>query len=172
MTTAIRLNSGWLFFITKTGKKNIMNIRLTKEFNFEAAHALHNYDGKCKYLHGHSYKLLVTIIGEPLADENNPKFGMVMDFGDLKKIVNTLIINKYDHATILSNKSTIPGNISNAEYMQNVLITSFQPTCENMLIHFATEIKNKLPKNIKLHALKLYETETSFGEWYAADNEK
>jgi 6-pyruvoyltetrahydropterin/6-carboxytetrahydropterin synthase len=48
-------------------------IRLTKEFNFEMAHALWNYDGLCKNIHGHSYKLLVTVIGEAITDKKNPK---------------------------------------------------------------------------------------------------
>ena len=67
-------------------------IRLTKEFSFESAHALEGYDGKCRHIHGHSYRLYVTIIGEPISDSVNPKYGMVMDFGDLKNIVNEEII--------------------------------------------------------------------------------
>ncbi len=62
-------------------------IRITKEFRFEMAHALWNYDGLCRNLHGHSYILRVTVKGQPIADSNHPKFGMVMDFGDLKAIV-------------------------------------------------------------------------------------
>ena len=56
---------------------------LTKIFHFEAAHALMGYDGRCRNIHGHSYEMRVTIKGMPLMDENNPKYGMVMDFGDL-----------------------------------------------------------------------------------------
>jgi len=60
-------------------------IRITKEFKFEMAHALKGYDGPCKNIHGHSYELMVTILGYPVVDESSPKLGMVMDFGDLKK---------------------------------------------------------------------------------------
>jgi len=77
-------------------------IRLTKEFNFEMAHALWNYDGLCKNIHGHSYKLLVTVIGEAITDKKNPKLGMVMDFSDLKQIVKKEITEKYDHSIVLS----------------------------------------------------------------------
>jgi len=69
-------------------------VRVTKEFRFEMAHALWNYDGKCANIHGHSYILQVTVIGEPISDENSPKYGMLIDFGDLKKIVNDAIVNK------------------------------------------------------------------------------
>jgi len=62
-------------------------IRITKQFTFETAHALYGYDGKCRNIHGHSYKLDVTVIGEPITDMDNVKCGMVIDFGDLKHIV-------------------------------------------------------------------------------------
>jgi 6-pyruvoyltetrahydropterin/6-carboxytetrahydropterin synthase len=68
-------------------------IRLTKEFDFEMAHSLLNYDGLCKHIHGHSYKLAVTVIATPNYDKSSPKRGMVMDFGDLKKIVKQKIID-------------------------------------------------------------------------------
>ena len=81
------------------------NIRITKQFDFETGHALYGYDGKCKNVHGHSYKLSVTVIGTPIADTNNVKCGMVIDFGDLKKIVSSEIVDKFDHATVF-NKNT------------------------------------------------------------------
>lgn len=61
-------------------------IRLTKEFSFEAAHALDGYDGPCREIHGHSYRLFVTVKGCPADDDTNPKCGMVMDFGVLKAL--------------------------------------------------------------------------------------
>jgi 6-pyruvoyltetrahydropterin/6-carboxytetrahydropterin synthase len=81
------------------------NIRITKQFNFETGHALYGYDGKCKNVHGHSYKLSVTVIGKPITDKMNVKFGMVIDFGDLKKIVKEQIVDVFDHATVF-NKNT------------------------------------------------------------------
>ena len=62
-------------------------IRITKEFSFETGHALYGYDGKCRNVHGHSYHLSVTVIGNPITDSSHVKLGMVIDFGDLKKIV-------------------------------------------------------------------------------------
>ena len=62
-------------------------IRVTKEFSFEMAHALWNYDGPCRNVHGHSYRLFVTLYGKPLEEQDNPKNGMVIDFSDLKRIV-------------------------------------------------------------------------------------
>lgn len=145
------------------------HIRITKEFYFEMAHALLGYDGLCKNIHGHSYKLFVTIIGEPISDQNNPKLGMVMDFGDLKKIVNDVVVQKYDHSLVLHNKSHLC-DIQVNELFGKVHLLNFQPTCENLIADFAENIKKQLPPQIHLYSLKLYETNTSYAEWYQEDN--
>lgn len=145
------------------------SIRVSKEFNFEMAHALLNYDGLCKHIHGHSYKLKVTIIGQPIEDVNNPKLGMVMDFSDLKKIIRDEIINVFDHAFLLNKAS---GNIPNDHEMYaRTIYVDYQPTSENMVVDFAQRIKKRLPENVKLHNLRLHETANSYAEWYASDNE-
>lgn len=146
-------------------------IRITKQFSFEAGHALYGYDGKCKNVHGHSYKLWVTVLGEPITNEKDVKLGMVIDFGDLKKIVKQEIVDVFDHATVF-NKNT--PHIELAAELQardhEVILVDYQPTSENMIQDFAQKIKKRLPQHIKLHSLKLQETETSFAEWFASDN--
>ena len=148
------------------------NIRITKQFSFETGHALYGYDGKCKNVHGHSYRLDVTVIGTPISDNSNVKFGMVIDFGDLKKIVKEEIVDVFDHATVF-NKNT--PHVELAKELEarghNVLLVNYQPTSEMMVIDFAEKLKPRLPKGIKLHSLKLQETATSFAEWFASDND-
>ena len=117
-------------------EKNMATIRVTKEFGFEAAHALYNYDGECSNIHGHSYRLFVTVKGEPSLAPGHPKNGMVVDFAVLKKIVEC----------------------------------HFPPTCEMLLADFAGRIREELPASISLESLRLYETATSYAEWYACDN--
>ena len=78
-----------------------MTIRVTKEFRFEMAHALAGHDGPCRNIHGHSYLLSVTLTGTPVNDPASPKNGMVMDFSDLKKIVDSAIVRPFDHALVL-----------------------------------------------------------------------
>ena len=80
-------------------------IRVTKKFKFETGHALYGHDGKCKNIHGHSYQLEVTVQGKPIADKNNPKYGMVIDFSDLKEIVKKEIVDEFDHATVFNGNS-------------------------------------------------------------------
>lgn len=146
-------------------------IRLTKIFGFETAHALHGYEGKCKNIHGHSYKLHVTVLGQPIATEGDNHQGMVMDFGDLKALVNQSIVKPLDHAILLNKNSphlTLGEDLERQGH--KVVFTDYQPTCENMLIDFAKKLQLQLPENVALSSLKLYETENSYGEWIASDN--
>jgi 6-pyruvoyltetrahydropterin/6-carboxytetrahydropterin synthase len=147
-------------------------IRITKEFKFETAHALKGYDGLCKHIHGHSYELKVCIVGKPIADQNSPKLGMVMDFGDLKSIVREEIVDKMDHALVLSTKSEEAHKLAERDEMfQRVLLVDYQPTSENMLVDFVERIKPRLPEGIELHSMFLRETVTSYAEWFASDQD-
>jgi len=132
---------------------------------------LYGYDGKCKNVHGHSYKLSVTVSGKPISDNTNVKFGMVIDFGDLKKIVKEEIVDVFDHATVF-NKNT--PHVELAAELKNrghhIILVDYQPTSEMMVIDFAKKIKDRLPSTIHLHSIKLQETDTSFAEWFASEN--
>lgn len=146
-------------------------VRLTKLFSFEAAHSLEGYDGACREIHGHSYKLYVTIKGTPNSDECDPKLGMVMDFRDLKQIVNEQIISPFDHAFVLrrtEENSRLYEMLR--DRFERIVLVEFQPTTENLISEFARRLQRHLPENIKLHSLRLHETETSFVEWFEQDN--
>ena len=146
-------------------------IRLTKEFSFESAHALWGYDGKCREIHGHSYRLFVTVKGEPIADEQSPKLGMVMDFGELKAIVAREITDRLDHSFVMRRTEQAEAlAAAMGSQFTNVVLVDYQPTCENMLIDFAARLKAALPEGVKLHSLRLHETATSYAEWYSDEN--
>ena len=143
-------------------------LRITKEFRFEGAHALMNYNGKCKNIHGHSYILYVTVVGEAKTDPNGPDNGMVIDFKLLKDIINKNVIDKFDHALVLEEGTPLSNELS-TEY-PNVYLTNFRPTTENLICFFAQAIKENLPQGINLYSLKLHETASSYIEWFAEDN--
>ena len=135
------------------------------------AHALKGYDGPCRNIHGHSYELYVTVIGKPLDDLASPKLGMLMDFGDLKKIVRQSIIEEFDHALVLNRASVDEFLPLTSEIFGKTILVDYQPTSENLLIDFAGRLLPLMPPQVKLHNLRLRETVTSFAEWYASDNE-
>jgi 6-pyruvoyltetrahydropterin/6-carboxytetrahydropterin synthase len=147
-------------------------IRVTKEFPFEMAHVLWNYDGPCRNVHGHSYRLFVTLSGVPAEAPEDPKNGMVIDFTDLKSIVKKEIVNVFDHAVVVSRKYDKEKTEMFTKMFGNTVLVDYQPTCENLISDFAARIAGHLPAGVKLHNLKLYETATSFAEWYASDNQE
>ncbi|HNY02970.1 MAG TPA: 6-carboxytetrahydropterin synthase [Bacteroidales bacterium] len=145
-------------------------IRVTKEFRFEAAHALSGYDGPCRNIHGHSYLLSVTVTGAPISDPASPKVGMVIDFGDLKAIIRQVIIDPLDHALLLNESMRSEAINTGTDPFRNVVFVPFQPTSENLLADFASRIRQLLPPGILLYSLRLRETANSYAEWFAEDN--
>lgn len=144
-------------------------VRVTKIFRFEMAHALWGYDGLCKNIHGHSYVLKVTVVGSPIEDTGNTKLGMVIDFGDLKRIVNKHIVDVYDHSLILNEKAPTHKFQDTAEMFDRKAWFDFQPTAENLVVYFAGILQEKLPESVRLHSIRLYETVNSYAEWFADD---
>lgn len=145
-------------------------IRITKEFSFEMAHALMGYDGPCRNIHGHSYELKVTVIGKPMIDTNSPKLGMLMDFGDLKRIVRKAIVDVFDHALVLNSEMPVKSIEALKQNFEKVTLLPYQPTSELMVIDFARRISSELPEHTKLFSVLLRETGTSYAEWFASDN--
>ena len=146
-------------------------IRVTKRFHFEMAHTLYEYDGLCRNIHGHSYNLEVTLIGEPRREVGHPKDGMVLDFGDLKEIVKSQVVNRFDHSLMVN--SNIPEAQKDLlrQTTDRMIVVDFQPTSENIVTYIAEILQQHLPSTVSLFSIRLYETVTAFAEWFATDNQ-
>lgn len=149
---------------------NQQNIRVTKKFTFDMAHALYGYDGPCKNIHGHTYKLSVTLIGKVINDNTNPKNGMVIDFTDFKKVVKENVIDVFDHSLVLNLNSPHAHLNDLNNNFEKINYVPYQPSCENLIVDFLDRIKFKLPDSVKVKKMKLEETPTSFAEWFLDDN--
>jgi len=145
-------------------------LRLTRVFNFDMAHVLLNYHGKCKNIHGHTYKLEVTVKGAPCNDEASPKKGMLIDFSDFKKLIQDEIITVWDHALMIHRDSDPVLLDALKNNYEKIIAVPFQPTTENMICELASTIKKILPFDLQLFSLRLYETEKSYADWYASEN--
>jgi len=146
---------------------------VTKEIKFDAAHRLMNYQGLCNNIHGHTYKVLVALESESaLLNGAGVNTGMVLDFGELKKVISN-VINEYDHALILNDNDR--ELIKLLKPMEKLKIVKFpgEPTAENMASFFFHAIIGELSKLEKdkketkfvLKKVTVYETETSFAEF-------
>ncbi|SIS66069.1 6-carboxytetrahydropterin synthase QueD [Alicyclobacillus vulcanalis] len=117
-------------------------VAVTKEFTFDAAHHLHAYDGKCANLHGHTYRVVMTVSGRV------NDIGIVVDFGDLKRLFEDVIKKRLDH-----------------QYLNEVL-PPMNTTAENMIVWMWEELERALTdmgeeRDVRLERLELYETPTS-----------
>ncbi|MGZ3918708.1 MAG: 6-pyruvoyl trahydropterin synthase family protein [Bacteroidia bacterium] len=146
------------------------NIRVTKKFTFDMAHALYGHDGPCRNIHGHTYHLSVTIIGKPMVKLKDPKDGMVIDFSELKRLVKKEVIERFDHALVLNGKSPHKKLLALTKQFEKIILLPFQPTCENLLLEIKNSLKKKLNNKYTLWIVRLDETTGSYAEWYLSDN--
>lgn len=148
----------------------MQTIRVTKVFTFDMAHALYGYDGPCKNIHGHTYRLSVTLIGKQIQDKTSPKEGMVIDFTDFKRIVTENVILIFDHALVLKADSPHGLIAGLNENFERIIYSDYQPSCENLVLDMVERIVAHLPTSISLHSIRLEETPTSYAEWFQSDN--
>ncbi|MEI7471205.1 MAG: 6-carboxytetrahydropterin synthase [Chitinophagaceae bacterium] len=140
-------------------------IRLTKIVHFETAHAIHGYQGACKNIHGHSYELHVTVASQYSGDSYIPTPGFVIDFKEIKKMVNNTITELFDHKIVLS--TAFLQQFPAIAEQENLLIWEVEPTAENLLIFIKDQLNLKMNAPIRLVQLKLFETKDSYAEWMA-----
>ena len=135
------------------------------------AHSLHNYDGLCKHIHGHSYNMEVTLIGEPKNEPDAIKDGMVIDFGDLKKIVKKKVVDCFDHSYMVPSRYSKERIEHLKKTTERLIVVDFQPTAENIVVYIAEILQQHLPSYVELYSIRLSETSTAYAEWFASDNQ-
>lgn len=138
--------------------------KATKEFRFEMAHILTNYNGPCGNLHGHSYRCLVTLESKTLDD------GMVMDFSIIKKLLNKSLFDKMDHACAFNINGTDEFEKTIlfvcVNHNKKVMLFPFRTTAENMVKYIYDEVNDLLEsQDIKCSKVQLYETTTGCAEY-------
>jgi len=138
-------------------------ISVTKKFTFDMAHRLEGHKGLCKNVHGHGWVLLVSFTGKT-------KEGMVMDFKQMKTIVNSLIVWDMDHAYCYNKNDIHSKKIANflkKEIDQKLKVVNFRVTSENLAKYILSEINIYLSINklgVICNSVKLYEGEGSYAE--------
>lgn len=138
-------------------------LQVTKIFRFETAHALYGYAGSCRFIHGHSYVLHVTVRSVQQEDVYLPAPGILLDFKQLKKLVQETVIMHLDHQLVLS-RAYVDANPGIAQE-DNLLLMEAEPSAENLLLFVRNAIRGKLTAGTELAGLKLFETQDSFAEW-------
>ena len=130
----------------------------TKTVKFDAAHVLTNHQGLCKNLHGHTYRVDVSV-----AQPDDDARDMVIDFKDLKRIASEVICERFDHAFVYNTESEGEREIAAVveRYGMRTVAISFRSTAENLAKLFYGELKARIPG---LSAVKVWETADSSAE--------
>jgi 6-pyruvoyltetrahydropterin/6-carboxytetrahydropterin synthase len=132
-------------------------LRIAKEFHWEMGHRLPEHFGLCKNIHGHSYKMILTVEGEMNQQQ------MVIDYYDLEKIISP-IIQELDHAFMVNKDDKLVLEFLNQINSKKVVV-DFDATVENICLFILNKIKTaSLPKNIKAIAVRIYETQFDYAE--------
>ncbi|WP_373753786.1 6-carboxytetrahydropterin synthase QueD [Neisseria weixii] len=140
-------------------------MKITKIFSFDSSHMLDGHDGKCQNVHGHTYKLEITVSDGLI--QGGAKDGMVMDFTDLKAIVKQEIITPFDHAFIYDGRNERESQIAALldGWNMKTLRLNCRTTAENMSIEMFVRLKHA---GLKVCSVKLWETPTSCAEYEGA----
>ena len=143
-----------------TSKQAVISI--TRRLEFDSGHRIPNHDGQCRHLHGHRYAIEVTLTGEVADHPGKPDDGMVLDFGDIKRLTNQYVVDLWDHAflvakedeglvaflaTLPNHKTVVMEHVPTVENLDNAAFAILQPV-------FSKSFGGRL----ELSALRLYET--------------
>lgn len=129
-------------------------IRVGKEFSFDAAHRLQGHDRLCQFLHGHTWRVVVSYEGSEVQESGSSR-GMLLDFGDIKKEIQRLV-ERLDHAVILEEGDPLIAVLQTAK--QRVCMVPFRPTAENFAAYFLTALD--------ADSVRVYETPGNYAEAY------
>ncbi len=132
-------------------------MKIAKEFHWEMGHRLPEHFGLCKNIHGHSYKMILTVEGEMNEQQ------MIIDYYDLEKIINP-IIQEFDHSFMVNKNDNLV-----LEFLEKLnskkVIVDFDATVENICLFVLNKIKAaNLPENIKSISVRIYETQFDYAE--------
>lgn len=137
-------------------------ISITRRLEFDSGHRIPNHDGQCRHLHGHRYAIEVTLTGEVANHPGKADDGMVLDFGDIKKLTNQYVVELWDHAFLVAKEDE--GLIAFLATLPNhkTVIMDHVPTVENLATAAFAILKPVFNKafegRLELSCIRLYET--------------
>jgi 6-pyruvoyltetrahydropterin/6-carboxytetrahydropterin synthase len=136
--------------------------QITRRLEFDAGHRIPNHDGQCRHLHGHRYRIEVTLSGKLVQTAGSPDEGMMMDFGLIKNIMQEHIVTPWDHSFFVAKSDQLLIDFLNSIPGHKTTILNSIPTAENLAKAAFDILQPKLSEaydgRIRLKQLRLYET--------------
>ncbi len=146
-------------------------IEITRRLEFDAGHRIPHHGGHCRHIHGHRYVIEVTVLGQVLDHQGHGDDGMVLDFGDIKKITNELVVEKWDHAFLVAKEDESLVNFLASIPGHKTVVMDHIPTVENLaqaaFAILAPIFKERFGGRLNLSRLRLYETPNCWADVHA-----
>ena len=137
-------------------------ISITRRLEFDSGHRIPNHDGQCRHLHGHRYAIEVTLTGEVADHPGKADDGMVLDFGDIKRLTNLYVVEPWDHAFLVAKEDAGLVDFLNTLPNHKTVVMEHVPTVENLASAAFTLLEPVFAKafggRLQLSSLRLYET--------------
>lgn len=145
-----------------------MSMRITRRLEFDAGHRIPNHASQCRHLHGHRYAIEITLSGELIRTEGTSEEGMVMDFSDVKRIANTVLVDHWDHAFLVYRGDRAVVDFLATLSGHKTVVLPVIPTAE----HLAAEAFRILDaayldtygNQLRLERVRLYETPNNWAD--------
>ena len=153
-----------------TNKKPAISI--TRRLEFDSGHRIPNHDGQCRHLHGHRYAIEVTLTGEVADHPGKADDGMVLDFGDIKRLTNQYVVELWDHAFLVAKEDE--GLVAFLATLPNhkTVVMEHVPTVENLANAAFAILQPVFSKafggRLELSAIRLYETPNCWADVHPA----
>jgi len=146
-------------------------MEITRRLEFDAGHRIPNHEGHCRHIHGHRYVIEVTLLGDVLNHQGYADDGMVLDFGDIKKLTNELIVSKWDHAFLVAKEDeslvSFLGSIPDHKTVMLDVIPTVENLAQTAFSILEPVFKNNFSGRLNLSRLRLYETPNCWADVYA-----
>ena len=149
-------------------------MQITRRLEFDAGHRIPFHDSLCKNVHGHRYRLEVTVEGEIQPARGDSNDGMVLDFGRVKEIMNDLVVSQWDHSFLVWDQdSKMLQSLRILGSHHRTIILPCVPTAENLATlifeRLETKIDEVFENDLKLFRVRLYETPNCFADAYMGE---
>ena len=142
--------------------KKPSNISITRRLEFDSGHRIPNHDGQCRHLHGHRYAIEVTLTGEVADHPGKADDGMVLDFGDIKRLTNQYVVEPWDHAFLVAREDEALVAFLASLPNHKTVIMEHVPTVENLATTAFAILQPVFNQafggRLQLSAVRLYET--------------
>lgn len=165
--SACRIVSQSQMIQSGTSAGGLALMEITRRFEFDAGHRVKHHKSKCRNLHGHRYVLEVTLKGEIIQTYGDSSQGMVMDFGDIKDLINEHFVEQLDHAFIVWEDDESVLNFLRHDGHKHVVVP-FVPTAENLVVYAKENVSALIEEHtggrVTVSRIRLYETPNSWAD--------